>query len=173
MIKYLLSFILGFVVKTVDSSVEHGLKLKNYVRYFLSIIYGILLSYLLSIIFLPEFFLGILIGVIFSKKIDSKEHLIAIITFVISSFLFKYSISNGIIILIIAFLCFLEEWINDNVVDKNKVKGFFKKFLSIRPLLEITAIILSIIYSNINIFLLLFLFDLGYLTSKKFIIGKK
>lgn len=169
MIEYLLSFILGLVVKTVDNSIEHGLKLKNYLKYLLSITYGALLAYLLSIIFLPEFFLGILLGVIIAKKIDSKEHFMAIISFIIFSLFFKTILTNWALVLIITFICFIEEWINDNLVDKKKIKGILLKFLSIRPLLEITAIILSIIYSNPSIFLLLLLFDLGYLFSKKYL----
>ena len=168
MIGYLLSFALGLIVKIVDSSIEHGLKLKTYIRYSLSIIYGALLAYLLRIIFLPEFFLGILLGVIFAKKIDSKEHFSAIISFVIfSSIIFKPIISNWQILILSMIICYAEEWINENIVDKKKIKGFMLKFLSIRPLLEITAAVLSVVYSNISIFLLLLLFDLGYLTSKK------
>jgi hypothetical protein len=64
-------------------------------------------------------------------------------------------------------VCYAEEWVNDNIVDKKKIKGFMLKVLSIRPLLEITAAILSVAYSNISVFLLLLLFDLGYLASKK------
>lgn len=169
MIEYILSFALGLIVKTVDSSVEHGLKIKPIFGYSLSVIYGALLAYLLSIIFLPEFFLGILIGVIFAKKIDSKEHFCAIISFVFFSFFIKPIISNWIIVLLIAIICYIEEWVNDNITDKKKAKGALLKILSIRPILEIAAIIFSIIYSNISIFLLLLLFDFGYLASKKFI----
>lgn len=164
-----MSFISGLAVKTVDSSVEHGLKLNKYFRYSLSLLYGAILSYLISSIFLPEFFLGILIGVIAARKIDSKEHFFGIISFAVFSFFFKPVISQWIMVFIISLVCYFEEWVNDNVVDKKKVKGLFLKFLSIRPILEIAAIVLSVIYSNFSIFFLLLFFDLGYLFSSKFI----
>jgi len=166
MIEYLLSFALGFAVKTVDSSVEHGLKLKPALRYFLAIIYGALLAYLINLVFLPEFFLGILIGVIIAGKIDSKEHFSAVISFVLFSFFLETVIINWVIVAVAAMLCYFEEWVNDNIVDKKKVKGMLLKFLSVRPVLELAAIALSVIYSNISIFLLLLFFDFGYLSSK-------
>jgi len=168
MINYLLSLILGFLVKTVDLASEHGLKLNKFVKLAFCITYGALLAYLISAVFLPEFFLGILLGVIVSSKIDSKLHLLAMIFFLTFSIFFNQPITDWLIILLVAVICYFEEWINDELVDKKKVKGNFRKFLSFRPLLEIAAVILSIIYSDISIFLLLLCFDLGYYFSKKF-----
>ncbi|MDD2678700.1 MAG: hypothetical protein PHS81_02375 [Candidatus Nanoarchaeia archaeon] len=172
MISYLFSFILGFSVKTIDLASEHGLKMGKYLKFCLSIFYGALMAFLLSIVFLPEFFFGIIIGVIVAGKIDSKEHTIALISFLVFSIFFPFQMNHFSVLFLSAIVCVFEEWINDSIVDKKKAKGFALKFLSMRPLLEMLALIISIIYSNFSTLFLLALFDSGYLLSKKFM-GKK
>jgi hypothetical protein len=169
MIEYLISFASGALVKTVDSADEHGLKLNKILKFSFAILYGIAIAYLMKIIFLPEFFLGIMLGVLFYGKIDTNAHKLGFASFLLGFLLFKPMIFNWAMVLIISLLCFFEEWVNDNIADKKKVKGVFLKFLSVRPILEITAAVLSIIYLNFSIFFLLILFDAGYLASKKFI----
>ena len=70
MIQYLLALSAGFLAKTADCASEHGLKIKDSLSYFISILYGAIIAYLLKIIFLPEFFLGIMIGIVLSSKMD-------------------------------------------------------------------------------------------------------
>jgi hypothetical protein len=166
MMQYILSFISGLLVKTVDLSEEHGLKIGNFAKYSLAISYGFLLSFLMNLIFLPEFFFGILIGVLVSGKIDAPSHKIAILSFIIGFIIFSPQISQYFIVALSALFCIIEEKIND-FLDKKKHKGFIYKILGMRPIMEIFAISLSIIYSRIEIFLIMFLFDFGYLSAKK------
>jgi hypothetical protein len=166
MISYILSFISGLLVKTVDLSEEHGLKISNFYKYLFAISYGALLAFVMDIVFLPEFFLGILIGVLISGKIDALSHKIALISFIIFFMLISPIISQYTIVILSAGFCIIEEKVND-FIDKKKLKGAFYRILGMRPIMEIFAIALAIFYSRIEIFLLLLSFDLGYLSAKK------
>jgi hypothetical protein len=172
MITYILSFISGVLVKTVDLSEEHGLKINKFAKYSFAIIYGLLLSLLMDFIFLPEFFLGILIGVLISGKIDALSHKIAIVSFILGFIIFSPAISNYFIVSLSALFCIIEEKVND-FIDKKNPKGIIYKFLGMRPIMEIFAIILSIVYINVEIFIILLLFDLGYLSAKKIFTKKR
>lgn len=163
-----LSFIVGVLTKLVDLAEEHGLKMNKDLKLILSSVYGLLLGYLISIIPLPGFWMGILIGLLLSGKIDAESHYTGFAFILISLTLFGFPPINPVIVIISSLLCSLEEWINDELVDKKRVKGWFNKVLKYRPLLELTSAILAIIYSNILIFLILFSFDTGYVFINKF-----
>lgn len=166
MIQYFLAFASGFLSKTADCASEHGLKIKDSLSYFISILYGAIIAYLLKIIFLPEFFFGIMIGIVLSSKMDSKFHKAGLISFFAAFIILMPSFNSWGIIFISSLICVIEEKVND-WADNIKKKSLLIKALKMRPLLEITAIILSIIYSDFSIFFLLFSFDLGYFFSKK------
>lgn len=168
MIELLIAFFAGISVKLVDLAEDHGLKMNKVIKILFSIMYGLLIAYIISVVnILPELWIGILLGLLFAGKIDALGHYIGFGSAILFILMFGLPTVNPLIILLIAIICVLEEWVNDNIVDKKKVKGILLNFLSIRPLLEITAIVFSIIYANISIFLLLLSFDLGYLITKK------
>ncbi|PIU61170.1 hypothetical protein COZ55_00040 [archaeon CG_4_8_14_3_um_filter_38_5] len=166
----ILAFITGILTKLVDNAEDEGSKINETLKIIFAATYGIMIAYLITVIPLPSFWFGIIIGLILSGKIDSQSHYIGISTLLATLALLGFPEMNASIVVIVALICHLEEWINTEIVDKNKVKGFLKKLLKIRPILEITAIILSVIYSNFTIFLLLFSFDLGYLLVEPIIL---
>ena len=166
MIGLIISFIIGFLVKTVDNAEEHGLKMNRLLKIILGLVYGILLGWLVSFVPIPGFWIGIIIGLIVSGKIDSESHYAGMVGIVLSLLFFGFPAINWWIVLITMIICYAEEWVNDEIVDKKKVIGFLAKLLSLRPLLEITAAILAVIYLDINIFLLLLFFDIGYFIAK-------
>ncbi len=167
MIRLIISFITGFLIKTVDSSEEHGLKLNKNIKLIFSAAYGILLGYLISIAPLPGFWMGIIIGLVLSGKIDKEGHYTGVGLMLLTLAYLRFPVMNPVILIITALITIIEEWINDEVVDKKRVKGLLYEFLAVRPLLETTSIILSIYFIQPLIFLLLLSFDLGYLLSKK------
>lgn len=171
----IISFCTGILTKLVDLTEEHGYKMNKFIKVLISVSYGLLLAYWINNAPLTSFWFGILIGLILSGKIDAQGHFIAVsVTFLTLSFLGFNQMNAGIVILT-TLVCWVEEWVNDEIVDKGKVKGFFKQILEFRPLVEIMSLILSFVYKNMNIFYILFMYDVGYsLTNRyKSIILKK
>ncbi|MBN1924006.1 MAG: hypothetical protein JW791_04585 [Nanoarchaeota archaeon] len=166
-IEILAAFLSGLLVKTVDNCEDNNLLKDKNISVLLGALYGIILGYLITVAPLPSFWIGILLGVVFAGKIDSIGHYTGLGFTLISLLYFGIPIISISLILLISLITLVEEWVNDEIVDKNKVSGLVKSFLSIRPLLEITSIILAVIYNNPLIFVLLLSFDLGYLITDK------
>lgn len=168
MIELFLSFATGLITKTLDLAEDHGLKINKSVKAVLSVLNGLIIAYIISVVnVLPGFWFGIVLGLILSRKIDAESHQISFAFLLIGLVFFGFPVMNPVIVILTSLICIAEEWVNDEFVDKNRVKGLFKKFLSARPLLEAASVILAFYYSNITIFLLLFTFDAGYLLSHK------
>ena len=75
---------------------------------------------------------------------------------------------NEVHLLLFTFLGVTDELVNDLVVDKGKVKNkVLKEFLSYRLLLEIGALIVSIVTGMYMIFFALLVFDIGYVVTAK------
>jgi hypothetical protein len=168
MIEFAYAFLAGILVKLVDLAEDHGLKFNKDLKVIFGAMYGLLIAYIISVInILPGFWFGIIIGLIISGKIDAEGHYAGVGVLLASLAIFGFPLMNPVIVLITSLICVLEEWINDELVDKKRVKGWLKKFLSVRPLLEIASVIFALYYYNISIFLLLFSFDAGYLIINK------
>lgn len=167
MFELLVSFIAGFLVKTVDLSSDHRLRLNLISKTLIAVLYGFFIAYLISVVnIFPELWLGILIGVVFAGKVDSIGHYIGL-----GSCLFFLSILglprvNPLLLIIFITICIIEEYINDNISVK-KSKKVLSKFLEVRPFLEVSALVSSVILNNYLIVLLLLSFDVGYLFSRR------
>ena len=174
----LVSFFTGISVKIVDLIEDEGLRLFKFDKYLFAIVYGILIGFVISNYDLvASLWIGTIFAMILAKKIDSKTHIIGLIFVVV--YLFFFSIGNINLILLIIFLiiAFIDEIINDLVDNKPILKNPFlqfkkikmneklKKVLSLRPLLEISALIVSIIINNYSLFYAILFFDMGYQLS--------
>lgn len=141
-------------------------RLKNkleLIKIFLGLIYGILLFSAIAIneSILP-LWVGIVIGLIIIGKIDGLSHYVGVSTFFALLFLRGYSKFNAILLIIFIAVCVLEEIVND-YFDKHKIKNKkLRKFVAARPLLEITALIASIVTGNWLLWFALLFVDIGY-----------
>ncbi|KZX14844.1 hypothetical protein MBCUR_03670 [Methanobrevibacter curvatus] len=89
-------------------------------------------------------FIGILIGTLFSFKIDGIHHIASLISFLIISFIFKIPNLSIFTLLICIISAFIDEIGNDNKVlyEKNK---FLKLFFEYRFTMKIAILVLVIL----------------------------
>lgn len=171
MILYVLAFLIGFLSKYVDAVEEHGFKFLKSFSSFFGTLYGLLIAY--TIIRFPviaPLWLATVVGVFLSGKIDTSGHKLAMVTFILSLVLFWTPEIDFISIAL--FIVFLTAGILDEVVSDKADEGFVKnirlnKFLKMRPLLEATAIAVSVILKNPVFFFTIFSYDIGYIIMKK------
>jgi hypothetical protein len=114
--------------------------------------------------------LGVIIALLFSKKIDSFGHyfgaagiILAVVLLYSLLGLFEISVFSLGFALCFALAAILDERLSD-MADKNKIKNF-ARFFQLRPVLEITAFSIALIFSQPLIWLTIFFFDLGYNVS--------
>jgi ABC-type arginine transport system permease subunit len=150
----------GALVKFADSG--HRLKIP-YITSMSGVLYGIGIGFVVSMFQnLSSFWTGMVLGVLFSGKIDKKEHFIGLITGVLTIFLLGYPNIDYKIVLIVIVFSILEEWINDNIAGKIKNRTL-NMIIEFRPVMEIVLVVYSIILQDYQIFLSLLCFDIGYI----------
>jgi len=179
-------FFIGFLVKYVDF-IEDELKgskralLFKKISPFMGLAYGVLI--LLVIIVFPVLIplaIGVILGEIVAKKIDAPGHLIAITAFVLVGvglvFFGSLSLYTGVLIwsttmFVALSVLFLLASLSDEFVDKyaenKKLPKIVSTGLSFRPVLEITAFIVSLVFSQWFIWVTIFSFDLAYVSFTK------
>lgn len=182
----IISFFTGVFTKLVDLIEDHGLKLFKFDKYFFALIYGLLIGYVISSYnVIAPLWVGTIFALILAKKIDTKAHVIGLISALIFVIIFGLGKINILFLIIFLIAAFLDEILSDFAdkslkkksilkkiifkLLKNKIKinKKIKKMLELRPLLEITALIISIIIWNFYIFLSILFYDIGYnLTNK-------
>ncbi|MCF7861722.1 hypothetical protein K9M79_05735 [Candidatus Woesearchaeota archaeon] len=153
------SFLTGALVKFTDSG--HKLKIP-YLTSISGLVYGIGIGFVVThFTNLSSLWIGMVAGVLFAGKIDKRDHFLGLLTFILTTLLLGIPKVNYIVILVIATLSILEEWINDNFVGKIKNK-FLNLFVEFRPLMEFVFIIYSIVLQDYMIIVSLLFFDIGY-----------
>ena len=154
----------GLLTKFVDLQ-EHGFRVRKLVFYAAAFLYGFLIAFAvwLEPVVAPLAF-GTIMGLVFTKKIDSKPHLLGVGSFVIFMAFLGIPEINLIFLTILIFGSFLDEIINTFVLDKGRIKNFyFKKLLETRPFLEITAFILAALTGLWPLWYTIFFYDIGYI----------
>jgi hypothetical protein len=160
----------GFLTKFVDLE-EHGLKVKKVVIYLAGTLYGIAIAYAMKLepSVAPLVFATVL-GVILTGKIDSKGHFLGITSFIIFTIIWGIPETNFLYFILLSLAAIIEEYVNTWMLDNGKIKiQATRKFMDVRPLLEIAAFSLSFLTGEWHIWHTLFFFDLAYnLTNKSF-----
>jgi len=163
---FLFTFLSGIYVKYSDYLVDTKKHTNKKTIIFFGMFYGFLLFVTLYLFpQISSIWFGILLGLLLIGKIDNLIHYLGVGFFLILSLLFQITLTDKIFFIIFIIICIFEEILND-FLDSIKRKNSFIKFLQLRPLLEITTFIVSIISGNWFIWFSLLGFDLGYITIK-------
>ena len=132
-----------------------------------NIIFGILYGTLMfSICYLFPVFtvvVATVIAMFLCGKIDAPGHYAGVGIFLILYVLIGLADVNPLYLIIFIAANFAEEYINNELVDKKRVKNkLVRKVLSVRPVLEITVFIVAFYSGLWQMFFGLLAFDIGY-----------
>ena len=173
------SFFTGLAAKLVDLMEDNGLKLFKLDKFVFAVIYGLLIGYVISNYnVVAPLWIGAVFALILAKKIDNLAHFIGLISSLIFVALWGLGKINILLLAIFLVAAFLDEILSDfaegKPLLKNKLLKFkitvsknIKRILKLRPLLEIIALIASIIIWDFSLFLAILFFDIGYLAAIK------
>jgi hypothetical protein len=170
----LLSFVFGFLISLIDYWEDEKRKQPKFLYIFLAAF--LFLFLLFSKIF--PLVLGVFIAMILSKKLDSKSWKIflAVITIFLPFFVFsfqKIQLSTFSFLSTIYFFIFsFFDELGSNYADKKKAKkkNFVLKFFELRPFLEISSFIYSILIFDFDFFACVFFFDFAYNLEKRLLL---
>ena len=175
----IISFLTGISTKLVDLIEDNGLKLFKFDKYVFAVAYGLLIGYIISNYSLvAPLWIGAILALILAKKIDTKAHIIGVISTLIFVVFYGFEKINILFLVIFLIAAFLDELLSDFADNKPLLKNQFLKFkikvnknikrtLEMRPLLEISALIVSFIIKDFSVFLAILLFDLGYILTTR------
>ncbi len=164
------AFATGFLTKLVDLE-EHGIKLRSKAFYVSALLYGFLIAYagllkpqIGSLIF------AVILSLVVTKKIDSRAHMLGGGSFLFFTILLGIPEINLVYMFIFFIAATIDEIVNTRIYDAGKIKNnFLSRFVEARPILEITALVVSF-FTGVWVFWYgIFFYDLGYiLTNKSF-----
>jgi len=164
-----IAFFTGFLSKLTDLIEEHEMKLSLWVSGLSGIIYGFLIAFVISVSFeLSALWIAVVASMIATKKIDSFGHYLGIASLVFSAFFLGIAEINYLFLGVFFVVSVGEELINNKITDAGKIKNkLLNEFMKLRPLLEITALIVSFFSGLWLIWFGLLAFDLGYILIDK------
>ena len=163
-----LAFFTGLVVKTADYLEDTKKEKNKFKLVFIGTVYGLLI-FLMAYYFpiIAPICLGTVLGLILFGKIDKLSHRVATTLAILLTLILVPQAIN-ILLAFFVTINILEEGFND-YFDKHKLKNkILHHFATSRPLLEISALIVSIILWQWEIFLAMIFFDIAYLTITKY-----
>ena len=165
----LVAFAVGLLVKFIDLE-EHGLKLSKVIFYSAAVAAGALTA--VDIKLYPVLFnlaFGIVLGLIMTGKIDTKAHTMALFTFLAAVFVWAQPEISYLFLLVIVAASGADEVVNNRVLDKGRIRnGIARKFLEVRPVVEIAVFCISAFTGIWAMWLTIFSFDVGYVLVSKF-----
>ena len=119
----IISFLTGISTKLVDLIEDNGLKLFKLDKYIFAVIYGLLIGYVISNYNLvASLWIGTLFALILSKKIDTKAHVIGVLSAFVFVAFFGFGNINIIFLIIFLIAAFLDEVLSD-FTDKQSIKN--------------------------------------------------
>jgi hypothetical protein len=170
LLKYLalvsLSIIAGIMVKLSDF-VEDSVKKKDsikIVRVLLGLAYGtnlFVIYYLFNDV--APLWIGIILGLLIYGKIDAMSHYIGVgIFFLLVFFTGSVGYAAPLLTVMFTLICLAEEFVND-YFDRHPIKNkIFATLISVRPLLEISSFVTSLLTGQWMMWLGLVGHDVGY-----------
>jgi len=170
----LAAFLTGFLSKLTDLIEEHGMKLSLWISRASGVIYGFLIAFVISVSpDLSALWIGNIIGLILTGKIDSLGHYLAMTSMLIGLLILGVAEINFMYLIIFGVIVVAEELINNKIVDAGKIKNkILNEVMEFRPLLEIAAFLVALYTGKWIIWLGILAFDIGYVlidkTQKKF-----
>lgn len=159
----------GFLTKLTDLIEDDGLKLFRFDNLVLGALYGLLIAFVIikSEVVAP-LWLGVVIGLCITRKIDAPSHLLGVIV-IFASLMMLWNFQTTPLLALFVLACVADEWLSD-LADRKKIKiKLLKKFLLLRPIVEITAFVVSLITMQWLLWFAILCFDIGYILTNKFI----
>lgn len=175
----IISFFTGIFTRLVNIIEDDGLRLFKFDKFIFAIIYGLLIGYVISFYeIVAPLWIGTIFALILARKIDTKAHVVGLISALGFVTVFGFSKINILFLVIFLIVAFLDEILNDLADNKPllknpilkfklKINKDIKKIFESRPLLEIVALIVSFIIWDFYLFLAIFFFDIGYRLIKR------
>lgn len=161
MLTYALAFLAGIIVKAVDW-LDDVKKSTRPAKYILSLLYGLLLGYIIGTSTFSVIFLAALVAQVFARKVDTTAHRMGFVTAALSLIYFGFPVFDIWLFLIFLFLAFLDE------ID---YIGWLRPITEYRPFLKVGALIPAI--SGVwDCFIGIMAFDIGY-ELFKIVIGER
>lgn len=171
MIEFLaLALIAGILSKLVDLAEEHGLRFHPRASNIAGIAYGAILAYLIS--FSPELSslcLAVIIAVLVSGKIDTLGHGLAMLSALILVPIFGLPQIALLQLIVFVLAGVADEIISDRLAGR---KSLASRLMSLRPILEVSAFAISMIYWQWIIWFGLLLYDIGYASISRAMGGR-
>lgn len=157
----ILAFFVGLLVKLTDQIVDEGLNCIKYSEYLFGSLYGILMAQIVvsSNSLVASLWIGLIIGVIITNKIDHLSHMLAIGSFLLYLGIIGFPALSALYLIIFTIAAALDEIIEERIKAKERLLNLLKKFVG----LEMVSFIVSIITGIWTVFLSILLFDLGYI----------
>jgi len=171
---FIISFLTGVITKYSDHLADEVKKNTLAIGIILSLIYGIFVGYLMAADarFLV-LILGIILGNIFSKKIDHLNHQIAFVPIILIVALSGLP-ANILLYLPLTIVFFIAAYLDEQLNSNKKARKALKKKLGriyliakYRLVLEVATLIVSVVLWDPTFSLLLISFDLGYILLAK------
>ena len=162
MLGYAAALLSGFLAKLTDAQVDEQLWFGRNASYAMAIAYGALGGFLTTLS--PQFatvFWAILVAVLVSGKIDSKEHQLAIASFIAVALVFGGKMPDAAIFLFLASAAALDEKLND-LAGYGALKKTTRTIACYRLLLDVAALAITVIQHDPAYILAVLSFDIGY-----------
>jgi len=171
-----ISFFTGISTKIVDLIEDDGLKLFKFDKFVFAVIYGLLIGYVISNYnVVAPLWMGAVFALIIARKIDTKAHVVGLISALMFVGFFGFGKINILFLIIFLIAGFLDEILSDfaegspllknpllKKPNKIKINKNIKKILEMRPLLEISALVVSFVILDFSLFGAILFFDVGY-----------
>ncbi|RMF55739.1 hypothetical protein D6745_01245 [Candidatus Woesearchaeota archaeon] len=163
------AFVTGALTKIVDLHHDNNLKLPYNLNMILGGFYGFLIALLIS--FVPEvapLWIGGIIGVVALRKIDAEGHYVGLASTLFFVSLFGIPELNTFFLAAFTIFSCFDEFFASKQGESLVKNKHLKKILSLRPFLEVSALIISVFTGVWVIWLSILLFDIAYILADRF-----
>jgi hypothetical protein len=155
-------FLAGILTKFADMIADEGLQIRKIFSYAVGIVYGMLIAYVLvTHPLLAPLGMAVVLSVLLAEKIDRKPHNIGIASMFLFLAIWGFPQIDMVLIAVFLAASLLDEAVSD-LADRKRIKGIAGKIAEYRPVLEITAFLVSLITWQWIIFIGMLSFDVGY-----------
>lgn len=153
LVPYVLAIIAGISVKYVDW-IDDDKKGKNPMKWPAAVLYGALIGYLIGTASFSSMFIAALFAQVFSKKVDTKAHMLGFLVAVLSTAYFgippiQQEYAFFVYFMVLAFL------------DEVDFLGGLRPVSDYRPFMKLGALLMAML-GRWDFFVGIIAFDLGY-----------
>ncbi len=152
---------LGILTKLVDLAADNNVNLGR-LSYLLSLSYGLIMIYTIGTVAeISSLVLAVIIAVIATGKIDNFSHGIGVGTALAGILLLGLPQINRTAFSLFLIAALIDEFAND-LADIGRSPKYLRDFFKMRPFLEIAALVYSIYFGYIWLWVFIFIYDISY-----------